>query len=150
VQARFASRKCHSRYFVGHSAEDDSGNKLESKELADDVFDTVQQILQVFPALPDSPTPGPSHLYDEGIGQFRRYIFILMVVRLNSTLESVATVVERINQQSRLRRFFTQQDDKEELLKCEERILKAKVQFIVGGPPRTYSYMLSPSSSQWS
>ncbi|KAJ6479949.1 hypothetical protein C8R47DRAFT_1285280 [Mycena vitilis] len=94
-------------------------NKLESRELACDVHDTVKQILRVFPTLSNDATLVAPGLYDDGLRKFQQ------------TLERVAAIVERIGQQSRLGRFLNQHDDKEELLRCGKKIMDAKVQFLL-------------------
>ncbi|KAJ7684190.1 hypothetical protein DFH06DRAFT_1431 [Mycena polygramma] len=101
------------------SAEGAKRNKLESKELACDVHDTVKQILRVFPTLSNDATLETPGLYADGLVKFQR------------TLERVAAIVERIGQQSRLRRFLNQHDDEEELLRCGKKIMDAKVQFLL-------------------
>ncbi|KAJ7843175.1 hypothetical protein B0H13DRAFT_2364872 [Mycena leptocephala] len=101
------------------SAEGAKSNKSEAQQLAKDVYQTVQEILQVFPIVPSPPMTSPFGISKNGLEQFRR------------TLEGMAIAAERIAAQNTLRRFLNQQNDKEQLATYQIKLMAAMVQLLL-------------------
>ncbi|KAJ7767891.1 hypothetical protein DFH07DRAFT_1009276 [Mycena maculata] len=100
------------------SAEGARTNKRKAIELAQEACNSVKQILQVYP-VSNSPSCSPPDLHEDGVRAFQ------------STLEDVASFVERIGQRNRFWRFLNQQEDRQELSEYRMKIGEAKLQFLV-------------------
>ncbi|KAJ6536982.1 hypothetical protein B0H19DRAFT_380306 [Mycena capillaripes] len=101
------------------AAEGARNNKKRANELAEDVGNSVKQILQVYPKESNSVAGCTPDLYDEGIGKFQR------------TLENAVAVLEKIGGRRWISRVLNQQHDAEELVESRARINEAKLEFLV-------------------
>ncbi|KAJ7049846.1 hypothetical protein C8F01DRAFT_1264730 [Mycena amicta] len=91
-------------------------HKTKARELAKEVYNSVKQIMNAYPAPASSSTLDP---HAESVREFLR------------ALEDVAAFVDKLGRRSILWRFFNHLEDRQELSEYRMKIGEAKLQFLI-------------------
>lgn len=115
-------------------------NKKKATKLAQEVCNSIKQILQVYPAGSSFFSSSTPDLHEDGVREFQRYRRPFQYFKLTAhrALEDVAAFVERIAQRNKLWRFLNQQEDRQELSEYRMKITEAKLQFLVSLPSQYF------------